>query len=150
MVWEQPHTMAWLSPSSNSTPVHKGKRVHYPIHLHEFLFVIRKICLCGTRKILRKKSPNPQKHVPPASAVLKHFHLDWLLAIASELLNIKFQNRDIKEWTWNEQLDSALHAVGHVFLKWRRERGVFSPPPTLSLEAFDTSPSWGPDYKARI
>lgn len=148
----QPHTPAQLSHSSSSTPVHKGERVEFiiPSIFTSFSLLLERY-FCVAQENPKEKNPNPQKHVPPSPSALTHFHLDWLPAIASELLNIKFQNGNIKEWTWNEQLDSALHAGGHVFLKCRRERGVSSPPPTLSPEAFDASPSpRGPHNKAGI
>lgn len=47
------------SHSSSSTPVHTNERVEFiiPFIFTSFLFVIRKILLCGARKIVRKKIP---------------------------------------------------------------------------------------------
>ena len=122
VLWAQP----WLTPkrshSSRPTPVATGGRVEFfiiPFIFATFLFVIRERLLCGGRKITRgkKKNPDPQKHVFLALPALTHFHLDWLPTTACELLNVRFQNGNLKDWTWNERRDSALHAGGHVFLK---------------------------------
>lgn len=66
------------SHSSSSTPVHTNERVEFIISFifTSFLFVIRKILLCGARKIVRKKNPNPQKQVFLAPSALIYFHLD--------------------------------------------------------------------------
>ena len=133
MLWAQPRLPPKCSHSGRPTPVPTGGRVEFftiPFIFTIFSLLLERL-LCGERKIIRekkKKNPDPQKHVSLALPALTHFHLDWSPAAACELLNVKFQNGSLKEWTWNELLDAALHAGGHVFLKRRRSGGSLVSP----------------------